>query len=313
MARAAFLINPKLSLNFKIFFMVDNLSITVLKELRDFIVPLTKEEFSSLEQNILTEGCRDSLVVWEKANNKLFLIDGHNRLKICQRHDLPYKIKKVNFSNIEDAKRWMVDNQMGRRNLNPDQLSYYRGMKYLSLKKNKGGYNKFLSKGQNALLTSEILAVQFKVSESTIKRDSRFAQGLEIIGKSNPQLKFKILSGESKVKKADVQILTQSESAYKLTFKNEADLYNKAKRIRNDILEEIEAKVMDIQNKKVKDAQTTLAQKDPLFLRRDDRLRKIKGMIVSAINKAIKDRNVNSIKELKKLIERLEEELNIEV
>jgi hypothetical protein len=281
----------------------------MLKELKQFILPLSKEEFTTLEQNILAQGCRDPLVVWKKSDSKLILVDGHNRFEICQKHNLPYKIKKIEFLNIGEVKGWMVDNQLGRRNLNPDQLSYYRGIKYLSLKKNKGGYNQVLSKGQNELLTAEVLSEQFKVSESTIKRDAKFAVGLEIIGKSNRLLKLAILSGQSKVKKADVQILGDSKGPEKLTFKNEADLYNKAKRIRDMILDEVETKIKAIQNRKVKDAQTILADKDPAFLKRDDRLRRIKGMILSAINKAIEERNINSIKELKKLIERLEHEL----
>ncbi len=289
--------------------MIDCFSITTLKELKDFIVPLSEEEFRILEQNILSEGCRDPLAVWKKSDGKLILVDGHNRLEICRRHILPYKIRKIDFLDIEEVKAWMVDNQLGRRNLNPDQLSYYRGMKYLSLKKIKGGYSKVLSKGQNELLTSEILSEQFKVSESTIKRDAKFAQGLEIIGKSNFQLKLAILSGQSKVKKADIQVLSESKISGKLTFKNEADLYNKAKKIREEILDEVEVKIKDIQNIKVKEAQAILAAKDPAFLQQEDRVRKIKGMILSAINKAVEERNINSIKELKKLIERLEHEL----
>jgi hypothetical protein len=101
--------------------LIDNLSITVLRELKQFILPLSHEEFRTLEQNILVEGCRDPLVVWQKSDSKLILVDGHNRLEICRKHNLPYKIKKVEFLDVDEAKRWMVDNQLGRRNLNPDQ------------------------------------------------------------------------------------------------------------------------------------------------------------------------------------------------
>jgi hypothetical protein len=52
-----------------------------------------------------------------------------------------------------------------------------------------------------------------------------------------------------------------------------------------------------------------LEDKEPVFLERADRLKKIKGMILSSINKAINDRDVSAIKELKKLIQNLEQEL----
>jgi len=91
------------------------------------------------------------LVVWERPDGKNVVVDGHNRLKICLKHNLPYKVKKINFPTIGEVKDWMLDNQIGRRNLNPDQLSYYRGVKYFSIKKTRGGYRNVLSKGQNGL------------------------------------------------------------------------------------------------------------------------------------------------------------------
>jgi hypothetical protein len=289
--------------------MVESGSITVLRVLKEFILPLSKEEFGVLEQNILKAGCRDPLVLWQRSDGANILVDGHNRLKICLKHDLPYKVKKVSFADLDEVKDWMVDNQLGRRNLNPDQLSYYRGVKYLSARQDKGGYKNVLLKGQSELSTSEFLADQFKVSESTIKRDAKFAEGINIIGKSNPKLKFHILSGESKVKKTDVQVLTEHKSPDNLTFRNEADLFNKAKRIRDEIFDSVEKNIRDIRDKKIHAAQSTLAEKEPAFLERGDRLKKIKGMIVSSINKAINERDVSAIKELKKLIDRLEQEL----
>jgi hypothetical protein len=283
-------------------------SLTVLKEIKDYIIPLSEEEFVQLEKNILSEGCRDPLMVWRK-NDQLVLIDGHNRHRICQKHDIPFQIKKMQFKDLEEVKVWMVDNQMGRRNLTQDQLSYYRGLKYLSLKKKKGGYDYVLSKGQSDVATSEFLADQFNISESTVKRDAKFAEGLNIIYRSNPKLKTKILTGEVKVKKSDVQTLANAKNPDKIVIKNEGDLYNKARIIRDAVLEEVEVGIKNIQKEKIKKAQQILNDSEPVFIGRDDRLRKIKGMIISSINKAINDRDTTAIKELKKLIERLEDEL----
>jgi hypothetical protein len=283
-------------------------SITVLKEIREFIIPLSQEEFLQLEKNILQEGCREPLTVWQK-NDQLVLVDGHNRYKICQKHNIPFKVKKVEFTDLEEVKIWMVENQMGRRNLTPDQMSYYRGLSYLSLKKKKGGYDNVKSKGQNDASTSEFLASQFNVSESTVKRDAKFAEGLNIIGRSNPKLKTKILTGEAKVKKADVQTLTSAKNPEKLTIRNEADLYNKAKIINDQLLNEVEARIKKIEKEKVAKAQETLKSLEPMFLDRDERLKKIKAQIVSAINRAINDKDSSSIKELKKLVDRLANEI----
>jgi hypothetical protein len=284
-------------------------SLTIVKEIKDYILPLSDEEFFNLEKSILLEGCRDPLIAWQKKDDQLVIVDGHNRYKICKKNNIPFKVKKIDFKDIEEVKIWMVENQMGRRNLTPDQLSYYRGLKYLSLKKKKGGYDNVLSKGQNDLSTSEFLAAQFNVSESTVKRDGKFAEGLNIVGLSNPNLKLNILTGKATVKKADVQALTDAMNPEKMNIKNEADLYNKAKQIKEEVLQEVEDKIKKIEKQKSEKVQEILKSIEPTFLTKEDRLKKIKGMIISAINRAITERDSVTIKELKKLIDKLADEL----
>jgi hypothetical protein len=281
--------------------------LTVIKELREFIIPLADEELAQLERNILEHGCRDPLTVWQKSDDQLVLIDGHNRYRICQKHNLPFKVRKINFKDVESVKVWMVDNQMGRRNLTPDQMSYYRGLKYLSLKRKRGGYDNVKYKGQRDNSTSEFLASNFNVSESTIKRDAKFADGLNIIAQTNPKLRMKILTGESKVKKSDVQILSNAKDPEKITIRNEADLHNKAKLIKSDILDELETNIKKIEREKVSEAQAVLRNAEPAFLNKGDKIKKTKGMIISAMNRAINKRDGDAIKELKKLIGRLED------
>lgn len=77
---------------------------------------MTLEERNQLEANLAAEGCRDALVVWNGI-----LLDGHNRLETCTRLRIPYKTCEINLPNREAAKLWVEENQMGRRNLTPDQ------------------------------------------------------------------------------------------------------------------------------------------------------------------------------------------------
>lgn len=283
-------------------------SLTVLGELRDFIVPLDDGQLFQLEKNILAEGCREPIIIW-KHNNKFVIVDGHNRYGICRKNKLPFKTKQIAFKNFEDAKAWMIDNQMGRRNLTPDQLSYYRGVKYLALRKKKGGYGNVKSKGQNEITTSEMLANQFTVSESTVKRDAKFAEGLNIVGSSNPKLKNRILTGQARVNKADLQVLGSAKYPEKITIKNEADLYNKAKMIRDDLANEIEAGNRRVKQIKVDKAVATINEKEPTFLSREDRLRKTKARILSALNEAIRDRDPNAISVARALVDQLAKEI----
>ena len=282
--------------------------LTILAELRDHIIPLADEELFLLDKSIVSEGCREPLIVWEYSENQLVLIDGHNRLKICQKHGIRFQYKKLALNNIDEAKIWMIDNQVGRRNLTPDQASFYRGLKYLSLRKSKGGYDNVKSKGQIEISTSELVSKFFKVSESTVKRDAKYAEGLNIIGSSNPKLKAKILTGETKIKKSDIQALADAKNRDRLTIKDEADLLNKARTIREGILAEVELGLENL-NKSVAFTDKAFDNSQPIFMHKSDRLRKIKGMILNAMNRAINDLDSKAIKELKNLVDKLEGEL----
>jgi hypothetical protein len=85
-------------------------------EFAALIAPLTAEERQQLEANLIDHGCRDALVVWRGL-----LLDGHNRLEICNRNGLPYDTAEIDLPDREAARLWIEENQLGRRNLTTDQ------------------------------------------------------------------------------------------------------------------------------------------------------------------------------------------------
>jgi N6-adenosine-specific RNA methylase IME4 len=91
----------------------------ILQELESLIPPLSNEEFKQLERNILEEGIREPLITWNGI-----LIDGHNRYRIAQEHDMNYETLEKEFDNINRVKEWMIHNQFGRRNL----IAYQRSI-----------------------------------------------------------------------------------------------------------------------------------------------------------------------------------------
>lgn len=92
------------------------MSLTIDQEFQGLIPPLTAEEYRNLEENIKADGCRDALVIWNGT-----IIDGHNRYKICQENNIPYKTTEMSFNDRNEAIVWMLRNQLGRRNLNDFQ------------------------------------------------------------------------------------------------------------------------------------------------------------------------------------------------
>ncbi|HQS22695.1 MT-A70 family methyltransferase [Acidovorax sp.] len=94
-------------------------NILIDSEFQALIPPLSAEERAQLEANLLADGCRDPLVVWETAAGENILIDGHNRHEICTRLGLPFEVVAQEFDSRAHARIWMRANQAGRRNL-PD-------------------------------------------------------------------------------------------------------------------------------------------------------------------------------------------------
>jgi len=82
-------------------------------EFKALIPPLTEDEYQQLEQNILTQRrCNDAILLWNGT-----IVDGFNRFCICVTHGIEFSFEEVQFPSREDAKVWIIENQLGRRNL----------------------------------------------------------------------------------------------------------------------------------------------------------------------------------------------------
>jgi len=92
--------------------------IRIDEEFKSLIPPLTDEEFKQLEDNCVRDGIRDPLVVWHVPDSDDILIDGHNRWEICAKHSgIQFNIRRMDFNDRDEAKLWIMSNQLGRRNL----------------------------------------------------------------------------------------------------------------------------------------------------------------------------------------------------
>lgn len=91
---------------------------TVLPEMAELLPPLTGEQLSALEADILKNGCYSPVIV----NEDMVVIDGHNRQRLCEQHGLPYQMAVFSFEDMLEAKQWALDTQKGRRNLDKWEL-----------------------------------------------------------------------------------------------------------------------------------------------------------------------------------------------
>ena len=98
--------------------------------------PLTDDEFQQLEENILKEGKLISpLIVWGNT-----LVDGHNRYEIVQEHpEISFSTMPLPFESREEVLAWICKNQLGRRNLTPEQKKFLIGKQYSVEHRKPGG------------------------------------------------------------------------------------------------------------------------------------------------------------------------------
>jgi hypothetical protein len=159
---------------------------------------LTEEEHKLLRESLGKDGCLTPIQVWQEHTDTI--IDGHHRHEICQELGIPFKTKGLSFKDRAAVIEYIQSHQIGRRNLTPEQVSYFRGREYNRLKQSKGGQVPKKGVGQNGppVSTAKQLADKDAVGESTVKRNAKFAQKLDALPAGE---RAEILSGRRKLKR----------------------------------------------------------------------------------------------------------------
>jgi hypothetical protein len=200
-------------------------------EFRDLLCPLSEYEEKALEGTLLAHGCLSPLIVEEKLG---VLIDGHNRLRLCEMHGIPYEVKTLMLGGRESAEKWIIRNQLGRRNLTPERLEAYIEQIYRHAKKNPGfqagdewegnkegvnQHNRIRAQNEPVVKSHETakkVGEQFGKSQATVRRIAKKIEAIEKAGKLDEYQDGKLPKQEVK------QILEASKPLRKQT-KAEAD------------------------------------------------------------------------------------------
>jgi len=207
-------------------------NITINTTFRSLIPPLATEELAQLEANIIADGCRDPLVTWNNT-----LIDGHNRYDICQRNGIKFQTVALEFADEEAAKDWIDANQLGRRNLTPDQRSIIRGRRYNRTKKSHGaepGTKRVKSQSETLQDTATAIAEKHGVSRATVIRDGKRAEAIEKLAETMPEEAQAVKDGKKRfnevrreIKRAEVQkAVKMPDAKYRVIYADPPWAYN---------------------------------------------------------------------------------------
>jgi hypothetical protein len=185
---------------------------TIDPEYSSMLPPLTGEEYGILEQNILSDKkCRNPIVVWDGA-----IVRGHARFEICLKHGIEFEIVEMSFQSKEDAKRWILEEQLGRRNLTDAQkleIALFRAdLLRITAKKNRNKIFPKVTKAENEPINVlAAVADEAGVGKGTAERY------LKVRDEAGPELLEQVQLGEVTIgtahRRLDSEVLKQLKKA----------------------------------------------------------------------------------------------------
>ena len=138
--------------------------------------------------------------------------------------------KQKKFETVKDTLAWICKNQLGRRNLTPEQKKFLIGKQYsVEHRKPGGNGNNQHTAAAKKTAPEELcqndtipptsaeasirkqIAERNNVSESYVARSEKFMRGVEIMEQMVPGMQEKILSGQFKVRDADMHRLARAD------------------------------------------------------------------------------------------------------
>lgn len=198
------------------------------EQFKNLIRPLRKDEYKMLESNIVADGCREPIIVWNGT-----IIDGHNRYEICNRLQIPYSTREIEFSDRDEAISWICANQLGRRNITDETRKYLIGKRYEAEKaigcKNTRGLNQYTpidpslpyddynpedtEQGKvTASRTAQRIGDEYHISHGTVQKYAIYSKALDDISEVEPSLVPQILSGRMKISHENIVELSKQKS-----------------------------------------------------------------------------------------------------
>lgn len=209
-------------------------------ELRDLLPPMTDEEYKKLEKNIMENGFDKNFPIMEWHG---YIADGHNRYSICKKHNIDPVIGTLAYDTKEEVMRWMLDIQLGRRNLSPIQriavAEKYRSLYEKEARNNQSKAGKEYGNGGTKLTANLPQALDQDKKERNPTTDKKLADiadvsektyrmGSKILNSDNEDLKKRVQTGESSIS-AGYKELTQCKNEKKSnTDREEKDIPSSA-------------------------------------------------------------------------------------
>ncbi|WP_352399006.1 ParB N-terminal domain-containing protein [Anaerotignum sp.] len=183
---------------------LDTNNFKIDKEFQELLPHLKQDEYKQLEQNILTYGLLDPIKVWCSPDGDNIIIDGHNRYRVIQENNIElnawtdYKIMSE-LKTREDVKEWMMEQQLGRRNLS-DVEKYEIVQRFKTLIQNKAKQNN--SDGGKGLTNLSKVNTRKELAEKVGVSEGTYSKLDKVMQSDNEEVKQKLRKKEISTDKA---------------------------------------------------------------------------------------------------------------
>ena len=186
---------------------------------RLMILPLVKERYLRLEADIVRNGCRDPVKLWQGI-----LVDGLNRIRICKNHKLQYQTEELVFSDRDEVIAYIASIQLLRSDVPEETRRYLIGKRFeaekaVAHRQKISDWNLYtrnadihglayrvfnpaqLPRPNQSIRTPAAfrLANEYCVSADTIDKYGRCAKAIDIIAEKDIALAKMLISGKYRI------------------------------------------------------------------------------------------------------------------
>ena len=249
---------------------IDFKKIQIDEELADLLPKLSEDDSSSLTQSLLDNGFDQKfgrIKVWfpEDNDGTGYIVDGHNRYKICSKNGIElsdYCFKPIFFDSKEDVIKWMLENQLARRNLQTiqriaiaekyrpifekqakERQSEYHGNQYDKKREVPQNFVEVQNRKKQDNETNAKLAKMADVNRETYRQAKR------VLDSDNEEIKRRVLSGKTSIS-AGYRELRNNSNENSVPKKEEKNTPEQRIIEADNRMNEIDRKIADLKNER---------------------------------------------------------------
>ncbi|MCX4376041.1 MAG: hypothetical protein OSJ61_07705 [Lachnospiraceae bacterium] len=183
-------------------------SFKIDKQFKSLVRPLSKREYTNLENTIISNGCHEQITVWGNI-----VIDGIYQYEICLKNNIEFNFTELTFDCREAVIAWICAHQLRRDDLTEEMRRFLIGLQYETEKliirrKSSDLSHRYYPEDDlqpddkahpSRHITAQRIATENNVSYGTVQKFALYTRALEKISAKAPELVLKILSGKYKI------------------------------------------------------------------------------------------------------------------